>query len=59
MRGGRRLPDLPDLTASRARAKDQLTRLPQPLARLETYHYPVDIGGSLSELAAALDRRSG
>jgi len=59
MRGGRRLPDLPDLTASRARAKDQLARLPRPLARLETYHYPVEIGVSLSELAAALDRRSG
>ena len=59
MRGGRRLPDLPDLTASRARAEDQLARLPQPLARLETYHYPVEIGVPLRELAAALDRRSG
>ena len=59
MRGGRRLPDLPDLTASRARATDQLTRLPRPLAGLETYHYPVEIGVPLRELAAALDRRSG
>ena len=59
MRGGRRLPDLPDLTASRARAADQLARLPQPLARLETHHYPVEIGVLLRELAAALDRRSG
>jgi nicotinate phosphoribosyltransferase len=59
MHDGPRLPDLPDLTASRARAKDQLARLPQSLAQLETYHYPVEIGVPLRELAAALDRRSG
>ena len=59
MRGGRHLADLPDLTASRAHAKDQLARLPEPLARLEHYHYPVEIGMPLRELAAALDRRSG
>ena len=59
MRGGRRLPDLRDLTASRARATDQLARLPQPLARLERCDYPVEIGVSLRELAATLDRRSG
>jgi len=59
MRGGRRLPDLPDLTASRARATDQLTRLPRPLAGLDAYHYPVEIGVPLRELAAALDRRFG
>src|SRR5271166_434108 len=59
MRGGRRLPDLPDLRASRVRATDQLTRLPRPLAGLEAYHYPVEIGEPLRELAAALDRRSG
>ena len=59
MRGGRRLADVPDLTASRARAVDQLARLPQSLARLEPYHYPVEIGVPLRELAAALDRRSG
>jgi nicotinate phosphoribosyltransferase len=59
MRGGRRVPDLQDLTASRAHAKDQLARLPGPLARLEHYHYPVEIGMPLRELAAALDRRSG
>jgi nicotinate phosphoribosyltransferase len=59
MRGGRRLADVPDLTASRAHAVDQLARLPQSLARLEPYHYPVEIGVPLRELAAALDRRSG
>jgi hypothetical protein len=50
MRSGRRLADLPDLTASRAHAKDQLARLPGPLARLEHYHYPVEIGTPLREL---------
>jgi nicotinate phosphoribosyltransferase len=59
MRGGRRLPDLPDLTASRTHATDQLTRLSRPLAGLDAYHYPVEIGVPLRELAAALDRRSG
>ena len=59
MRGGRRLRDLPDPMASRACATDQLARLPRPLARLETCHYPVEIGVPLRELAAALDRRSG
>ena len=59
MRSGRRVPALQDLTASRAHAKDQLARLPGPLARLEHYHYPVEIGMPLRELAAALDRRSG
>jgi hypothetical protein len=44
MRGGRCLPDLPDLTASRTRANDQLVQLPQSLARLEPCHYPVEIG---------------
>jgi nicotinate phosphoribosyltransferase len=59
MRGGRRLRDLPDLTAVRAHAADQLARLPEPLARLEPHHYLVEIGLPLCELAAALDRRSG
>jgi nicotinate phosphoribosyltransferase len=58
MRGGRRLPDLPNLSAVRAHANRQLARLPLPLARLEPYHYPVEIGSPLRELAAALDRRS-
>jgi nicotinate phosphoribosyltransferase len=59
MRGRRRVPDLQDLTASRAHAKDQLARLPQSLARLETYNYPIEIGVPLRELATALDQRSG
>jgi nicotinate phosphoribosyltransferase len=59
MRGGRRLPDIPDLTSIRAHAKDQLARLPQPLGRLEPYHYPVEISVRLRKLATELDRRSG
>jgi len=59
IRGGRRLADLPDLAAGRAHVKDQLARLPQSLARLETYDYPVEIGVPLRELAAILDQRSG
>jgi nicotinate phosphoribosyltransferase len=59
MRGGRRLPDLPDLTAVRVHAMAQLARLPRSLAQLDRYQYPVEIGLSLRELAAVLDRRSG
>jgi len=59
MRGGQCLSDNPDLAAARNHAKDQLGRLPEPLARLEPYTYPVEIGASLRELAAELDRRAG
>jgi nicotinate phosphoribosyltransferase len=58
MRNGQRLADLPDLTASRAYAKNQLARLPRSLARLEAYNYPVQIGVALRELATTLDQRS-
>jgi nicotinate phosphoribosyltransferase len=59
MRGGRRLPDVPDLSAARSHAKDRLARLPDPLARLEPYNYPVEIAAPLRELAFELDRRAG
>jgi nicotinate phosphoribosyltransferase len=59
MRGGRRLSDVPNLTAARTLAKGQLAQLPPLLARLEPYDYPVEIGGRLCELAAELDRRAG
>ena len=59
MRGGRRVPALPDLAASRRHAQEQLTRLPEALARLEPFGYPVEISVGLRDMAAALDRRSG
>jgi len=59
MRGGRCLSDVPDLSAARSYAKDQLAQLPEPLAKLEPYHYPVEIGAPLRELALELDRRAG
>ena len=59
MRGGRRLPDDLDLTTTRNYAQDQLVRLPEPLARLEPDHYPVEIGTRLRDLAAEVDRRAG
>jgi nicotinate phosphoribosyltransferase len=56
MRGGKRVSGLPDLAASRARAQAQLECLPPALARLEPFSYPVEVGDSLRELAAQLDR---
>jgi nicotinate phosphoribosyltransferase len=59
MRGGRRLCGLPDLAASRDFARDQLALLPEALARLEPFAYPVAISASLRAMAAGCDRRSG
>ncbi|MBO0738658.1 MAG: hypothetical protein J2P48_19150 [Alphaproteobacteria bacterium] len=59
LRAGRRLPGLPDLSAARDHAKLELARLPEPLARLEPFYYPVEISAPLRELAAELDRRMG
>jgi nicotinic acid phosphoribosyltransferase len=59
MRGGRRLPDLPDLTTIRHYAQDELAQLPEPLARLEPFHYTVEISAKLRRLSADLDRRFG
>jgi len=59
MRAGRRLSELPDLAAARNHAKDQLAWLPTPLARLESYHYQVEIDARLRELTLELDRRAG
>jgi nicotinate phosphoribosyltransferase len=59
MRGGRRVLDLPDLTDIRRCAVNELAQLPEPLARLEPFHYPVGISEALRQLAADLDRRSG
>ena len=59
MRGGRRLPDLPDLAAIRDHAKDALARLPEPLTRLEPFRYPVEISAALRQLAGELDLQLG
>jgi nicotinate phosphoribosyltransferase len=59
MRAGRRLADLPDLPAIRRHAKGELARIPEALARLEPFDYPVEIGAALRQLAGDLDRRSG
>ena len=59
MRGGRRLfPDLPDLTASRATTpKISWRGFPDRSRGSNPHTYPVEIGASLRELAAELDRR--
>jgi nicotinate phosphoribosyltransferase len=56
MRGGHCLRNVPDIAATRDRAKDQLARLPEPLRRLEPYNYLVEIGAPVRRLAAELDR---
>jgi nicotinate phosphoribosyltransferase len=56
MRGGRRVASIKPLDQTRAYARDQLARLPAALRRLEPFTYPVEIGPSLRDLAAALDR---
>jgi nicotinate phosphoribosyltransferase len=56
MSGGRRTMPAPSLDEIRARARDQLAGLPEPLRRLEAFSYPVAIGDGLRELAAGLDR---
>ena len=57
MQGGRRVAPSPKLADIRVRAARELTRLPEPLRRLETDNYPVEVGQSLSRLAAEVDKR--
>jgi nicotinate phosphoribosyltransferase len=58
MRGGRRITPSPGLAAIRARAADQLARLPEPLRRLEhAPAYAEQIAPALAEMAEAVDRR--
>jgi nicotinate phosphoribosyltransferase len=57
MQGGRRVVASPKLADIRARAERELMRLPEPLRRLETQNYPVEVGQSLSRLAAEVDKR--
>ena len=57
MQGGRRVAPSPKLADIRVRAARELARLPEPLRRLETDNYPVEVGQSLSRLAAEVDKR--
>lgn len=57
MRGGQRIGPSPSLKQIRGHARDQLTRLPSSLRRLEPFDYPVEISQSLRSLAAELDRK--
>ena len=57
MRGGRRLPGLETLEQARARARDQLARLPEALRSLEPAPlYPVTVANALKALAEEVDR---
>jgi nicotinate phosphoribosyltransferase len=52
---GRRLTPAPALADVRAHAADQLTRLPEPLRRLEPSPYPVTVAPALQQLARDTD----
>ncbi|MGA8956277.1 MAG: nicotinate phosphoribosyltransferase [Pseudolabrys sp.] len=53
MRGGKRVAPAPTLAQIRERATRELTRLPEPLRKLETgFDYPVQISKALGALAA-------
>jgi hypothetical protein len=54
MRGGRRLPDLPDLSRARDHAARSLEHLPPLLRRLEVADVPVRISQGLRDLAARM-----
>lgn len=58
MRGGECLLPQPMLEETRAHAADQLRRLPEPLWRLQDMAYPVEVSGSLRELARSVDART-
>jgi nicotinate phosphoribosyltransferase len=51
MREGKRIGPLPSLEEIRERAKSGLSRLPEPLHRLERYDYPVVVSPALEKLA--------
>ncbi len=58
MRAGRRIFPSPNLAEVRARAADDLRRLPQPLRELRPgWRYPVAIAPTLVRLAGDVDRR--
>jgi nicotinate phosphoribosyltransferase len=58
MRNGRRIGPAPTLAEIRARAADNLRRLPEPLRqRAEEATYPVRVADALQRLGAEVDRR--
>ena len=57
MRQGRRIGASPAISELRARASDDLARLPKPLRRLQPATYPVTISPGLRSLADEVDRR--
>jgi nicotinate phosphoribosyltransferase len=60
MRAGRRLKPSPTLDEIRARAREDLDRLPEPLQRLESgAAYPVAVAEPLRNLAKEVERRLG
>lgn len=60
MRQGRRIAPAPSLAESRARARDNLARLPDPLRRLDAgATYRVEISDALRALVRETDRRTG
>jgi nicotinate phosphoribosyltransferase len=60
MEGGRRIGPQPTLHEVRAHARHELERLPTELRALSPLvPYPVEVSGSLEELAAVADRRMG
>jgi nicotinate phosphoribosyltransferase len=57
MRGGKRVGQAPALTQIRDRARADLARLPEPLARLQAgANYPVEVADALKALAEEADR---
>ena len=57
MRGGRRIGPPPPMSELRARASDDLARLPHPLRHLQSAAYPVMVSPGLRSLAEDVDRR--
>ena len=59
MRGGKRFGPLPSLAQIREHAARELTRLPEPLRRLEAgFAYPVEISAKLKALAAEMGAKA-
>jgi nicotinate phosphoribosyltransferase len=60
MRNGKRIAASPALANVRARARQELNRLPAPLRSLTQHvEYPVEVSAALEALAADVDRRLG